>query len=407
LLLSEIDRLEMTGFTSTENTIRHRSGGEFTFKGLARNPDAVKSMEGYDIFWVEEAQSVSQESLTMLTPTLRKEKSEVWFSMNPMSSADPMSKRFLEPFMDKLVKHGRYEDDLHLIVWCNYTDNPWFPDVLEKERQWDYEHLTRAEYDHIWLGAYNDTVENAIIQAEWFDAAIDAHIKLGFKPQGIKVASHDPSDKGPDPKGSAIRHGSVILRVSENPTGDANEGMDWATSEAIEHNVDCFVWDCDGLGASLRRQALDALDGKKIDTIEYKGSESVDDPEKPYQPHDSNKKARTNKETFKNKRAQKTWNVRDRFYNTWLAVEKGQYIDPDQLISICSAGVENMAKLRSEACRIPRKPNAAGYIQIMSKDEMRAIGIPSPNMFDSIVMAYGSGRPPAAPVELTFTSLYS
>ena len=406
LLCAEIKRLGYDGFEVTDKAIRHRSGGEFKFRGLARNPDAVKSMAGFNYFWVEEAQAISKNSLRQLTPTLREANSEIWFSMNPMSSADPMSTRFLEPFLAELQKDGRYEDEQHLIVWCNHSDNPWFPKVLEDERLWDYEHLPRAAYDHIWLGAYNDEIEDAIIPAEWFDAAIDAHVKLGFAGKGIKVAAHDPSDKGDDPKGYALRHGSVILDCQEKITGDANDGMDWATGEAIQEQVDVFVWDADGLGASLRRQALDSLSGKKIDHVEYKGSESVDRPNDEYQAHDSTKKARTNKDTFRNKRAQYHWMLRDRFYNTYRAVVKGEYIDPEEMISL-SSSIKDMAKLRSEMCRIPLKHNNGGYIQIMDKPTMARMGISSPNMAESIIMTLATPPVKTAPVTLKFESLYA
>ena len=114
-------------------------------------------------------------------------------------------------------------------------------------------------YEHIWEGAHLDTVQDSIIEADWFDAAIDAHKKLGWKPEGAVVASHDPSDEGGDSKGYALRHGNVILDVSEKITGDANEGMDWALEKAVAAQADHFIWDCDGLGISLKRQVDQAL----------------------------------------------------------------------------------------------------------------------------------------------------
>jgi phage terminase large subunit len=240
LLTDEIERLELQGFEIQNNHILRNGQEAFTFKGLARNPESIKSMHGYERFFVEEAQTISSKSLKMLTPTLRLEGSEVWMVGNPASSADPFSQRFIVPFQKELDKNGYYEDDLHLVIVCNYYDNPFFPQVLEEERVYDYEHLDRAEYDHIWLGKFNDTVANAIIKTEWFDAAIDAHKKLGFKPRGAVVASHDPSDTGPDDKGLAIRKGSVFLDVLAKDSGDVNEGADWATEIAINHNADLF-----------------------------------------------------------------------------------------------------------------------------------------------------------------------
>ena len=101
---------------------------------------------------------------------------------NPGSTEDPFSKRFITPFLSALESDGFYEDDLHLIIIMNYTDNPWFAESgLEAERAWDYANLPRALYDHIWLGKFNDSVESGLILAEWFDACIDAHVKLGFE----------------------------------------------------------------------------------------------------------------------------------------------------------------------------------------------------------------------------------
>jgi phage terminase large subunit len=244
----------------------------------------------------------------------------------------------------------------------------------------DRQTLSTAEYLHIWEGQFNDEVDGSIIPVDWFNAAIDAHIKLGFKPKGAKIASFDPSDEGGDAKGYALRYGSVILDVAESMQGDVNQGCDWALNRAIAANVDTFTWDCDGLGVSLKRQVNEALSGKKIDSIMFKGSEKPENPKKLFQD------GIANDHTFKNKRAQYYWRLRDRFYNTYRAVTKGEYIDPDELISL-SSDIDDIDTLRSEVCRIPKKPNNNGLIQIKSKTDMLAMGIPSPNMSDSLMMA--------------------
>lgn len=403
------DTLKIPGFSILDHKIDCDSGGGFRFKGFARNSSAVKSAQGFKYSWIEEAQTLSKESIQDLTPTIRAIDSQLYFTANPKSSADPFSKRFIVPYLKELLRDGFYEDDMHLIVVMNYTDNPWFPAGLEAERQWDLEHLPRAEYDHIWLGAFNDHVENALIPAEWFDAAIDAHLKLGFKPKGVKVVSHDPSDKGPDDKGLCYRHGSVILDVQEKTGIDVNEGCDWALDYAIEEQADVYVWDCDGLGASLRRQTLEAIKGKKMQHVEFRGGKGVDDEKKIYQRVDgvTTKKAKTNEETFKNRRAQYYWMLRDRFYKTYQAVVKDVYIDPDEMISL-SSDIVAMSALRAEVCRIPRKPNGTGLIQIMSKEEMARMKppIPSPNMADSLMMSLAIPPPQQADAPLKFASVY-
>jgi len=409
LMVEEIRRMNIAGYRHTEKTIDNNSGGKFRFKGLARNIESIKSMFGFNIFWVEEAQTISEDSLKLLTPTIRTENSEVWFSLNAMSAMDPISQRFLEPYYDQLLETGVYEDRLHYITWINYPDNPWFPQSLKDERQRDFDEMPRALYNHVWLGHYNDTVENAIITAEMFESAINAHVKLGFKPEGIKVVSHDPSDTGPDDKALTVRHGSVITDVDTLASGDANEGMDWALERAVREQADLFTWDCDGLGASLAQQVRNSLHGKKIDFQMFKGSEKVDRPSEiytdPSEHKTDDKKQKNNKQVFRNKRAQYYWALRDRFYNTWLAVEKNRWIDPDKMISV-SADIRKMAKLKSEVCRIPRKFNSNGYIQIMNKEEMKRLKIQSPNMGDSTMMAGIAPKMKINIGEIEFASLW-
>ena len=402
------DRLDLPGWDIQANKVIAPNGATTTYKGANRNPDAMQSAQNYKYSWFEEAHRASQASLDKLLPTiLRIPGAQCWFSANPQSSGDPFSQRFLVPYLKELLKTGVYEDELHYIVFVNWRDNPWWNKEQERLRAWDYEHLSRTKYDWIWEGSFNDEVDDAIIQPEWFDAAIDAHEKLGFKPRGVRVASHDPSDMG-DAKGYALRHGSVFLEVTEHNTLDVNDGCDWACDNAIEMDADVYVWDADGLGASLRKQTLANIKGKKMEHVEFRGSKGVDHPDRVYQPvNGQNKKAKKNKETFKNRRAQYYWALRDRFYNTFRAVEYGDYMDPDHLISL-SSNISDMTKLRSEVCRIPRKPNGQGLIQIMSKDEMARLNppIPSPNMADCMMMALADPPATEVPESLNFRTAY-
>ena len=93
------------------------------------------------------------------------------------------------------------------------------------------------------------------------------------------------------------------------------------------------------------------------------------------------------KDTFFNNRAQYYWLLAQRFKNTYKCIEKGEYIDPDDMISLNVDCIDDIQGLRSQLCRIPRKPNPNGLIQIMSKEEMKKLGIRSPNEADSIMMA--------------------
>jgi len=389
IIQNQVNRIGLEGFTYPNSSARHVNGGGAKFRGLARNPESMKSMDGFKDFWVEEAQTTSEKSLKLLTPTMRSKGGRLIFSANPGSQEDAFSKRFIMPFKEELDRNGIYEDDLHLVIVMNHSDNYWFPEELEQERQWDYDNLPRALYDHIWEGEFNDSVENAIIPAEWFDACIDAHDKLGFKAQGALIATHDPSDGG-DNKGYALRHGSVFIDIQEKTDGDVNEGMDWALDNAIASHADFFAWDGDGMGAPLRRNADVALEGKKCSPVMFRGSEGPYMPEAIYQPAANTviRQSAKIKDVFRNKRSQCYIRLQDRVYNTYRAVVHGEYCDPDEMISF-SSSIKCMGKLRSEVCRLPLKPNGNGYIQIMSKPEMKKLDIPSPGLSDSVMMSLG------------------
>lgn len=402
LLIDEIERCGFAGFSPLKTEIPHINGGKAFYRGLARNITSLKGINAHGL-WIEEGESTSDQTLKILTASIRVSAKdvqkaretgikpvvpEIWITMNRSSANDPISKKFLARAEKELLRCGYYEDDLMIIVQVNYDENPWFDDSgLVDERLDDLKHMTTAEYNHKWLGAYSDSIPDSIIPVDWFNAAIDSHIKLGFKPLGLKIVSHDPSDLGPDAKGLVYRHGSVVLDVQEMTTGDVNDGCDWATNYALDVNADVFNWDCDGLGVTLRRQVGEVLTGKHTRFEMFKGSEGVDDPDDMYQPDDSLRDARSNKQTFRNKRAQYYWKLRDRFYNTYRAVVKQEYIDPDTMISL-SSSIKCIPQLRAEVCRVPKKKNNNGFIQIMSKEEMLRIHkIESPNLADSLMMS--------------------
>ena len=141
LLCDRIFTLGMESFFEiTRESIRGVNGSEFIFKGIYNNVMEIKSMEGIDICWVEEAQSVSDESWEVLIPTIRKEGSEIWITFNPDHEEDSTYRRFvLNPPPDCKS------------VLVNYNDNPFFPDVLRKEMEYCKE-IDYPRYEHIWLG---------------------------------------------------------------------------------------------------------------------------------------------------------------------------------------------------------------------------------------------------------------
>ena len=127
-------------FYITRESIKCKNGSEFIFKGIQNNVMEIKSMEGIDICWVEEAQSVSSESWEVLIPTIRKENSEIWVSFNPDREDDPTYQKFVK---------NPPPDCKSVLV--NYMDNPHFPEVLRKEMEY-CKQIDYPRYEHIWLG---------------------------------------------------------------------------------------------------------------------------------------------------------------------------------------------------------------------------------------------------------------
>jgi phage terminase large subunit len=155
LLTDQIQALGLGQFYEVlDSEIRGVNGSLFVFTGLANNTvESIKSYEGVDRVWCEEAQTISKKSWDILIPTIRKPDSEIWVSFNPNIDTDDTYQRFVvdPPENAKIVK-------------CNYADNPWFPEVLEIERQ--HSEKNNPDYANIWLGECKAAVDGAIYSNE-------------------------------------------------------------------------------------------------------------------------------------------------------------------------------------------------------------------------------------------------
>lgn len=126
--------------TSIRNII---TGSEFIFAGVKNNVKSIKSMEGIDICWVEEAENVSDYSWQVIIPTIRKPGSEIWVTFNPDQETDPTSRRFL----------GKSLPPGCIVQKIGWADNPWFPEELRVEKDYLYQVDPEAA-DHVWGGGF-------------------------------------------------------------------------------------------------------------------------------------------------------------------------------------------------------------------------------------------------------------
>ena len=403
------------GFLSVPSKweIRNGNGGKLVFGGMKNILD-MKGAASFKRFLMEEAEKTKQETIDTLGPTLRDMPgAELWYLWNTGSSQDPMSQEFITPYQAELDKTGYYKDKYHMIVRLTYKDNPWFrwDESLQGELEKDEQKvekgiMSKSRFDGIWHGKFNDDVSSSVIKEDHFMACIDAHIKLGIEPLGLRNAACDPSDTGLDPCGYAARHGNVFLDIDEIQAENGNRKMDEACKRAILFGVDSFGYDADGLGATLRDNVDAAFNGKGTQIYAYKGSTEIHDPLDEFKSETACLTNRQdnlkNKDVLFNKKAQNTLGFAERILSTWDAVVNGKYCDPDSLVSFASynheTGVgirpEMLEKLKAEACKTPIKPG--NTVRFYTKEELRKgiqlpdgsrLKIPSPNLFDACVVS--------------------
>lgn len=164
---------EKDGFKVFNEVIQTPGDGVIVFQGMQdHNAESIKSLEGFRRAWIEEAQTLSARSLSLLRPTIRDEGSELWFSWNPRRKTDPVD----------VMLRGHDKPTGAVVVRANWSDNPWFTKVLEQERL-DCLRITPEQYDHIWEGGYATVLEGAYYAP---------HIAKARSDKRIGRASEDP-----------------------------------------------------------------------------------------------------------------------------------------------------------------------------------------------------------------------
>jgi phage terminase large subunit len=174
LLIDKIQKFGLGGFFEVlDAEIRGANGSLIIFKGMQTyNAETIKSLEGYDVAFVEEGQTLSERSLRLLRPTIRKEQSEIWVAWNPRYDTDPVDMFFRGAMMPPNAT----------VVPVNWSDNPWFPSVLMEEKDFDYA-ADPEMAAHVWGGEYEIITEGAYYARQIAKGA--AAGRIGYFP-------HDP-----------------------------------------------------------------------------------------------------------------------------------------------------------------------------------------------------------------------
>lgn len=220
LLKDQIVSMELTDeFDVLDNEIRGKSGSIFLFTGLqSHTVDSIKSFEGVDIVWIEEAHGVSAKSWDTLIPTIRKPDSEIWLTLNPDMDTDDTYVRFIAaPSPDTWLCE------------VNWRDNPWFPAVLEQERI-KAQARDPENYEHIWEGKPRRVAEGAIYRHE-----VDAVYKDGR----VRPVPYDPMLPVHTVWDLGWNDAMVIVFVQKTPMDvriidhieESNRTLDWYVAE--------------------------------------------------------------------------------------------------------------------------------------------------------------------------------
>ncbi|WP_368648986.1 PBSX family phage terminase large subunit [Castellaniella ginsengisoli] len=377
LLKSQIERFGLKSkFRVLDNKIiGAETGSEFMFYGLWRHIDEIKSLEGIDILWIEEAHNLTQEQWEILEPTIRKEGSQIWIIFNPRLATDFAYKRFvLDPPPNTVVRK------------INYDENPFLSDtilaVIEALKEEDYE-----EFQHVYLGVPRDSDDGAVIKRAWIQSALDAHLNVEADWTGRKAVGYDVADDGDDKNANAGIDGSILCLLDEWKGGEdqLRESAARTKQNAEKIDADVIGYDCIGVGAGTGSH-LNSMGWRRH--FKFNAGAKVERPEKNY--GDTKIK---NKDFFANLKAQAWWLLADRFRNTHLAVTKGRKFRADEMISIDSSKIDSklLDRLTDELATPLRDYDNTGKVKVESKKDLAKRDVKSPNLADAVVIAASRG----------------
>lgn len=313
------------------------TGSRFIFKGLKdQNAGNIKSLEGSDICWCEEAQKISKKSWDTLEPTIRKEGSEIWISMNRDTENDPIWKEI-----------AANPDERTLVCKVNYYDNPYCPEEMYysaarcKERNPD-------DYEHIWLGAPVNQGDTKLIAVKDVRKAMQNNIAVSTSPLIVGV---DIARFGDDKTVLCFRRGRYCYKLEEYAHLDSVEVANRLTAIIQEQKPARIFIDAGNTGAAIYDILKDRGYGKTARAINFGGKAINDD-------------------RYFNKRAE-MWALA----NDWLKDESlVQLVNDDELLD--------------DLCSVNKAYDSRGRLQLESKDKVKERIGRSPDKADAFVLTF-------------------
>jgi len=334
LIVETIQRFGLEDqYSITERTIKHKfNGSEFIFLGIWRNIDEIKSTEGIDILYIEEAHALTEQQWDILNPTIRKRNSEIWCVFNPRSRLDFSWKRLVENPLPKSV-----------VRKINYDENEFLSDtmleVIEDAKKEDYE-----KYEHVYLGYPNESSETALFTYKDIDRAMSRNAEA----TGATVIGVDIARYGSDSTVITVRTGLWVKSILQRKNLSVTEVADWVHHIYNITDADAVIVDSIGLGAGL----LDILITKGVRVVDGNvGFKAADT------------------DTYFNKRAEAYFKLAD-------AVKRGLALPRDS------------DELAEELLSVEYTFSENGKVKIMPKDKMKEVLGRSPDLADSLMLTY-------------------
>lgn len=335
------DRIKHYGFDDfkifedrIENSV---TNSRFVFKGLRdQDPQKIKSLEGVNIAWIEEAATITKKSWEILDPTIRAPKSEIWISLNREEENDPIWKAV-----------ASNPDERTLVVKVNYYDNPFCPEEMkylaEKCKQDNYD-----DYEHIWLGAPVAQGNTKLISAKDVRKAIEPKILKSDSPLVIGV---DVARFGDDKTVFCYRRGRLVVKLEARSGLSTVEVANYLMAEIRDlHPAKIFI-DVGANGAGVYDILVDRGMGEILVGVNFGGKAIYDD-------------------RYFNKRAE-MWGEA----NEWLKQELPVQIPNDE-------------ELLDDLCSVNKKYDSKGRLQLESKEEVKKRIGRSPDRADAFVLTF-------------------
>lgn len=364
------DEIERQGagsfFKCLDTRIIGRNGTEIIFEGLRHNSDKIKSYEGIDICWAEESHTISQDSMDILEPTIRKNNSEIWYTWNPRFPTDAVQLKFCGP---------GGPPPRSLVIDINWRDNPWFPDVLYEQMVHMY-HTNYQKYLHVYEGHPVGDEGAMVFPVAWIQASVN--IELGT--DGPWRVGLDVADEGEDANSLTIIKGPTVRSIEEWREGNTTQTTRRAHGACKLLGITRINYDSIGVGAGCKGEFWSLNDlGYSIQAnginVGLPPNEGQWD------------KGATYKDTFLNLKAELYFRLRRMLKKTFEHTTGVKKWPEDEMISL-----PNDIDLIAEMSQIHYEVLETGKIKIESKKKMKARGVSSPNKTESVIIAIAPSK---------------